>query len=934
MLSWFFYSLRVKEDVLVDKLGLDAAIFIRFIKMCRNITFVLSLLICGVGIPINVHYNMISSSSDSLARLKDAFILMTPSLITGLPVVAHIVLTYFVDIVVAVFLWINLKKVIQLRRNVFSSPEYQRQLFLRTLTVSEIPKNYRSDDGLVQLMRSWSKRIKGSQEIQQVKVGRDSKAVTELIERHTETVYKLESVLAKYLKNPEKLPAQRPTCRPFKEDRASFPTRKVDAIDYYGKRMKALEDKISSARDVIDENVALGFGFVSYYSQQDCHEVAKDLGSAKQRRRGKVLVQLASRPSDIIWKNIILSRVERGSKQFWGNLLYITLLILWIVPNAFIGCFITDLSRIGQLWPAFQRFLDGNPTLFAIIQGFLSPMVTALIFLILPIIMRRMSQFQGKITKNEREKDVTLKLYIFFFFNNFFVVTIIGVAWNIGAQIVSFIDGSEGDLTVGRAWSELRFGQQIVPAIINASSFWVMYLIRANIAGVVDLLQLVSLSWKSFQKHFMSPTPRQIIQWTAPEPYLFATNYNWVMFYTTIGLCFTSIQPIIMPILCLYLTASVIFKKYSLMYMFVTKVESDGMCWPLVHHCIVFATGFGNLMMLSVVWIKGDWKMAAGVAPAIAAVVIFWIFSSREIRNKFDYFIPDESERQKIAEQNEFNKKGWDEASSYKLSERYQNPAINKRLSVPMVAAKAQYILPTVCNFLHQGMHDDDEYIMGYEHNKRGEPTPFGDDQEILSEESPANRASNLTGMAVFDIVPEDEMNFANAPTAFREEAVPYAANNFGVPDKESLKYTNSHESHDELQGEFQREAPDIHLNGVSYSDENHDGYPYEKPVYPSRAYNDGYHGYEYDPNDLSRVETQYSGYEPNWNQNSGLHDISDHEDTPYPSTMWRSESSHDLRPVPSPLYDGNSDLGVVQNTFSRRPSSTDDGASDRQRLL
>ena len=82
-----------------------------------------------------------------------------------------------------------------------------------------------------------------------------------------ELVRKLESVLAKYLKNPQQLPPARPTCKPSKKDRAfnTYPRgQKLDAIEYYTSRIRDLEVEIKEVRASVDKRNTMPFGFASY----------------------------------------------------------------------------------------------------------------------------------------------------------------------------------------------------------------------------------------------------------------------------------------------------------------------------------------------------------------------------------------------------------------------------------------------------------------------------------------------------------------------------------------------------------------------------------------------------------------------------------------------------------------------------------------------
>jgi hypothetical protein len=52
--SWFRAVKQVKEQELVEKIGLDAVVFLRFLRMIRNIFLTLTVFGCGILIPVNV----------------------------------------------------------------------------------------------------------------------------------------------------------------------------------------------------------------------------------------------------------------------------------------------------------------------------------------------------------------------------------------------------------------------------------------------------------------------------------------------------------------------------------------------------------------------------------------------------------------------------------------------------------------------------------------------------------------------------------------------------------------------------------------------------------------------------------------------------------------------------------------------------------------
>lgn len=129
--AWITPVLKTKEQDLVDRVGLDAVVFLRFAKMCRNIFLVLSVLGCTILIPIN----LTNRSTNWTGQFVDGFARMTPLHTTTNAMWSQVVCAYVFDIVVAYFLWRNYRAVRALRRRYYQSSEYQMSLHARTLMV-------------------------------------------------------------------------------------------------------------------------------------------------------------------------------------------------------------------------------------------------------------------------------------------------------------------------------------------------------------------------------------------------------------------------------------------------------------------------------------------------------------------------------------------------------------------------------------------------------------------------------------------------------------------------------------------------------------------------------------------------------------------------------------------------------------------------------
>ncbi|KIW08492.1 uncharacterized protein PV09_01387 [Verruconis gallopava] len=680
--AWINPVLQTREQMLVEKVGLDAAIFIRFTKMCRNIFLALSVLGLAVLIPVNVVGGNLQFGKDAKTSVVGIFTKMTPQYMIGEIFWAFVAAAYVIDFVCCFFLWSNYRAVTRLRREYFESPEYQNSLHARTLMITEIPKTLRTDEGVLRIVDE----VKTTQDLPRGTIARNVRDLPELIEEHEELVQQLEKILAKYLKNPNKLPANRPLTTPSKKDPNYVKGQKVDAIIYLTSRIDELEGKINNIRLSVDQRNAMPYGFASYESVEEAHSVAY---AGRRKHPHGATVRLAPRPSDIIWQNLVLSRQAQRVKK-WSNYLWVILLLLvWTCVNALLAVFVSNLSNLALVWKAFDTELHRDPQLWAVIQGILAPAITSAFYYCLPIIFRRLSMRGGDITKTSRERHVIHKLYAFFIFNNLIVFSLFGAIWQYVVAVINAKDNDENILDAikhGDIWTKTFY------ALCSVSPFWITWLLQRNLGAAIDLAQIVNLGWGSFARRFLSPTPRQLIQYTAPQPFDYASYYNYFLFYATVALCFAAFQPLVLPITALYFVLDSWLKKYLILYVFVTKNESGGQFWRVLFNRFLFAVFLSNLIVAFLVVAKAFdyWTMLGAMIPLPLMLIGFKLYCMKTFDDQIHFYTRGFMNKEAGVVSDTTSRR------SNNVAVRFGHPALYKSLMTPMVHAKSQHLLAQV----------------------------------------------------------------------------------------------------------------------------------------------------------------------------------------------------------------------------------------------
>ncbi|GAA5863074.1 hypothetical protein JCM8547_002789 [Rhodosporidiobolus lusitaniae] len=225
LFGWLLPTLRTSEFVVLQLVGLDAAVFLSFLRTGFLFFLTCSLLAFSVLVPINYREN---GSSEGVTppsnHTKPSFSSLSSSPLsyytTGvthgstLYLTSHLVFTYLFTILALVFLLRNWKRYIPLRQ--LFALELGKTIPARTVMCTALPPHLRSERALADYFESINvspsssssssagpgERQGGGLPVESVVVTRAIGSMRELLERRTKALETLENAWAKYLGNP------------------------------------------------------------------------------------------------------------------------------------------------------------------------------------------------------------------------------------------------------------------------------------------------------------------------------------------------------------------------------------------------------------------------------------------------------------------------------------------------------------------------------------------------------------------------------------------------------------------------------------------------------------------------------------------------------------------------------------------------------------
>ncbi|PPQ75181.1 hypothetical protein CVT26_008789 [Gymnopilus dilepis] len=502
LLGWLPPLVYTKEPELLDKLGLDAVAFLRFLRLLRWLFSGITLLTCGILIPINVVYNLRSVP----AKGRDILSMLTIRDVDGSFLYAHIVVAYLITFLICFCVDLHWRAMHRLRHTWFRSPEYLQSFYARTLQVRHVPKKFQSDEGLTAIFQS----TKVPYPTTSVHIGRKVGRLPELIEYHNQTVREFEEVLVKYLKD-GKIKAKRPTIRVGGTCGCGGTRR--DAIDFYTAKLQRTEAAIEEYRAQIDTRKAENYGFASMAAVPYAHIVAKQL-------RGKhpkgTEIELAPNPKDIIWSNMNTSDGELARKRLLGWA-WLTAVCFFNTVPLFIISVLANLAAVRTYVPFLQSWFEASPYSFAFVSGVLPPAISGFFGFFLPIIMRWLTKYMGALTHSKLDRAVVARYFAFLILSQLIIFTLIGVIFNSVEQIIIQIGKKASAKEILQNLHKLP--SQIHSTYINQASYWLTFFPLRGFLAVFDLAQIINLVWLSFKTHVFGRTPRDIREWTQPPDF-------------------------------------------------------------------------------------------------------------------------------------------------------------------------------------------------------------------------------------------------------------------------------------------------------------------------------------------------------------------------------------------------------------------------------
>jgi hypothetical protein len=291
--------------------------------------------------------------------------------------------------------------------------------------------------------------------------------------------------------------------------------KKVDTIYYCRKELARLNHEIAEDQAHPERFPLMNSAFIQFNHQVGAHMACQSLSHHIPRQMAPRTVEV--NPNYVIWDNLTMTWYMRYIRTFGVVVLIVALIIFWGIPVSFTGA-LSQVKSLTRTLP-WLDWLNKLPTwLISFIQGVLPPAFLAILFVVLPILLRFLAQVTGVTTAGERELLVQNFYFAFVFVQLFLVVSI-------STGIAATLDKLAHD--------PLSIPQTLASNLPKAANYFYSYMIlQALSISSGTLLQVGAVIILLFS-HFLDTTPRQKVSRILSRP-----GINWgnmIPVYTNFG---------------------------------------------------------------------------------------------------------------------------------------------------------------------------------------------------------------------------------------------------------------------------------------------------------------------------------------------------------------------------------------------------------------
>lgn len=386
--------------------------------------------------------------------------------------------------------------------------------------------------------------------------------------------------------------------------------RKVDTIYYCRKELARLNVEIADDQAHPERFPLMNSAFIQFNHQVAAHMACQSVSHHIPRQMAPRTVEV--NPAYVLWENLTMKWWERYLRMFAVIVIIIALVVFWGIPVSFTGALSQIQTLTGKLhWLGWINKLPEWAISF--IQGVLPPAFLAILFAVLPIVLRFLAGMTGTTTSGERELLVQNFYFTFVFVQLFLVVSI---STGVTAAIEQLVN------------DPISIPATLAQKLPKAANYFFSYMILQSLSiSSGTLLQIGAVAVIVFLR-FLDTTPREKVSRVLSRPGIeWGTMIPVYTNFGAIGIIYSVVSPLILIMMLITFCLFWFTYRYQMIYVSYAKAETNGLIFPKAVNQLFTGLYFLELCLIGLFFLQRDTNNNVACFPQAIIMIVTMAFT-------------------------------------------------------------------------------------------------------------------------------------------------------------------------------------------------------------------------------------------------------------------------------------------------------------------
>ncbi|KAK3030219.1 hypothetical protein RJ639_038342 [Escallonia herrerae] len=315
------------------------------------------------------------------------------------------------------------------------------------------------------------------------------------------------------------------------------------------------------------------------------------------------VTELAPEPHDLCWKNLCIPYKLLWIRKIASLLAFIVFMFFFLAPVSLVTG-LASLDKLQNTFPFMRRILK-RKFMNQLVTGYLPSVILILFLYIVPPLMMLFSAVEGYMSRSGRKRSACLKVLYFYIWNVFFANILVG---SVIARLSTLSSPKDVPSLLAKVLPQKAF-------------FFMTYVLTSGWASLAcEVVQPFSLLCNLFRRFIFRN--KDVLSFSAMS-FPFHTEIPRVLLFGLLGFTFSILAPLILPFLLVYFCLAYLVYRNQILNVYVTRYQSGGLYWPIVHSATIFSLLLTQIIALGVFGIKKSPVASSFTIPLIICTLFF-----------------------------------------------------------------------------------------------------------------------------------------------------------------------------------------------------------------------------------------------------------------------------------------------------------------------